>query len=38
VNPSTGETERHFDELTDAQLDHKLERAVVAFRAFRRSS
>ena len=38
VNPSTGETERQFDELTDAELDDKLERAVVAFRAFRNSS
>ena len=36
VNPSTGETERQFDELTDAELDQKLERAIVAFRAFRR--
>jgi len=38
VNPSTGETERQFDELTDAELDRKLERAATAFRAFRRSS
>jgi succinate-semialdehyde dehydrogenase/glutarate-semialdehyde dehydrogenase len=38
VNPSTGQIERQFDELTDAELDQKLERAVVAFRAFRRSS
>jgi succinate-semialdehyde dehydrogenase/glutarate-semialdehyde dehydrogenase len=38
VNPSTGQTERQFDELTDAELDQKLERAVVAFGAFRRSS
>jgi succinate-semialdehyde dehydrogenase/glutarate-semialdehyde dehydrogenase len=38
VNPSTGETDRAFDELTDAELDQKLERAAVAFRAFRRSS
>jgi succinate-semialdehyde dehydrogenase / glutarate-semialdehyde dehydrogenase len=38
VNPSTGETERQFDELTDAELDQKLARAAAAFRAFRRSS
>ena len=38
VNPSTGVIERQFDELTDAELDQKLERAMVAFRAFRRSS
>jgi succinate-semialdehyde dehydrogenase / glutarate-semialdehyde dehydrogenase len=37
VNPSTGQTERQFDELTDAELDRRLERAAVAFRAFRRS-
>jgi succinate-semialdehyde dehydrogenase/glutarate-semialdehyde dehydrogenase len=38
VNPSTGQVERQFDELTDAELDQKLEQAVVAFRTFRRSS
>ena len=38
VNPSTGQIERQFDELSDAELDHKLERAAVAFRAYRRSS
>jgi succinate-semialdehyde dehydrogenase / glutarate-semialdehyde dehydrogenase len=38
VNPSTGRIDRQFDELTDAELEQKLERAVVAFRAFRRSS
>ncbi len=38
VNPSTGAIERQFDELTGAELDQKLERAVTAFRVFRRSS
>jgi succinate-semialdehyde dehydrogenase/glutarate-semialdehyde dehydrogenase len=38
VNPSTGVTERQFEELTDAELDQKLARAAVAFGAFRRSS
>jgi succinate-semialdehyde dehydrogenase/glutarate-semialdehyde dehydrogenase len=38
VNPSTGVTERQFEELTDAELDQKLERAAAAFGAFRRSS
>jgi succinate-semialdehyde dehydrogenase/glutarate-semialdehyde dehydrogenase len=37
-NPSTGVIERTFDELTDEELDRKLERAVAAFRAFRRST
>ena len=38
VNPSTGEIERQFDELTDVELDEKLQGAVVAYQAFRRSS
>jgi succinate-semialdehyde dehydrogenase/glutarate-semialdehyde dehydrogenase len=38
VNPSTGEIGRQFAELTDAELDQKLDRAVAAFHGFRRSS
>jgi succinate-semialdehyde dehydrogenase / glutarate-semialdehyde dehydrogenase len=35
TNPATGETIREFDELTDAQLQDRLERAVEAFRSWR---
>ena len=35
VNPATGETIREFDELTDAQVQEKLQRAADAFREFR---
>ena len=37
VNPATGETLRTFDTLTAHQLDQRLDRAVEAFRAYRRS-
>ena len=35
VNPATGQTERTFDALTDAQIDEKLARAETAYRFFR---
>jgi succinate-semialdehyde dehydrogenase/glutarate-semialdehyde dehydrogenase len=38
INPSTDETVRTFDELTDAQIDEKLQRAVETFRGYRRST
>ena len=38
VNPATGETLRTFDTLTAHQIDQRLDRAVAAFRAYRRSS
>ena len=38
INPSTGETVRTFDELTDAELDAELDAPRPAFRAFRRST
>ena len=38
INPSTAETVRTFDELTDAQIDDKLRLADDAFRRFRRTS
>jgi succinate-semialdehyde dehydrogenase / glutarate-semialdehyde dehydrogenase len=36
VNPATGEVLARFDELTDAELERKLARAVETFRAWRR--
>ena len=38
INPSTGETLRTFAELSDAELEAKLDRAAGAFARFRRSS
>jgi succinate-semialdehyde dehydrogenase/glutarate-semialdehyde dehydrogenase len=38
VNPATGETLRTFDTLTAHQIDQRLDRAVGAFRAYRRSA
>lgn len=38
INPSTDETVRTFDELTDAQIDEKLQRAIETFRGYRRSA
>ncbi|HEY7521200.1 MAG TPA: NAD-dependent succinate-semialdehyde dehydrogenase [Methylomirabilota bacterium] len=38
VNPATGETLRMFDTLTAHQVGQRLERAVTAFRAYRRTS
>ncbi|MEV6823433.1 NAD-dependent succinate-semialdehyde dehydrogenase [Amycolatopsis sp. NPDC051102] len=38
VNPATGETLRTFDELTDAEVDRKIARAVTAFHEHRRTS
>jgi succinate-semialdehyde dehydrogenase / glutarate-semialdehyde dehydrogenase len=37
INPATGETLRVFDELTEAQLERKLERAGRAFPDYRRT-
>jgi succinate-semialdehyde dehydrogenase/glutarate-semialdehyde dehydrogenase len=37
VNPATGETLRVFDELTEAQLEQKLDRAGRAFPSYRRT-
>ncbi len=38
INPSTGETLRTFEELTDAQLDGKLAKAEAAYRSYRRTA
>jgi succinate-semialdehyde dehydrogenase / glutarate-semialdehyde dehydrogenase len=38
TNPATGETLREFDELTDAELDAKLQAAADAFRGYRRTT
>jgi succinate-semialdehyde dehydrogenase/glutarate-semialdehyde dehydrogenase len=38
INPSTNETVRNFDALTDAQIDEKLQRAADTFRTYRRTS
>jgi succinate-semialdehyde dehydrogenase/glutarate-semialdehyde dehydrogenase len=38
VNPATGRTEQTFDELTDAEIDQRLERAASAFATYRRTS
>ncbi len=38
VNPATGEVVATFEELTDAELDGRLERAEAAFRRHRRTS
>ena len=35
INPSTGETVRTFDSLSDADIDKRLERAATAFRSWR---
>ncbi|MBO0882780.1 MAG: aldehyde dehydrogenase family protein, partial [Mycobacterium sp.] len=38
INPATGETVRTFTELTDAELDRKLQVAADTFRSYRRTS
>ena len=38
VNPATGETVATFDTLTEHQVEQRLDRAVEAFRAYRRTS
>jgi len=38
TNPTTGEQVRTFDELTDEQVEQKLQRAAEAFREYRRTS
>jgi succinate-semialdehyde dehydrogenase/glutarate-semialdehyde dehydrogenase len=38
VNPSTGETLRTFEPLTDEQLDQRIARADAAYRAYRQTS
>jgi succinate-semialdehyde dehydrogenase/glutarate-semialdehyde dehydrogenase len=38
INPATGEPLASFDTLTAHQIDQRLDRAVAAFRAYRRSS
>jgi succinate-semialdehyde dehydrogenase / glutarate-semialdehyde dehydrogenase len=38
VNPATGELVQEFDELTDEQVQEKLQRAADAFREYRRTS
>ena len=38
VDPTTGQTLKTFDALTDAEVDARLERAVVAFRSYRLTS
>ena len=35
TNPATGETIREFDELTDEQVQQKLQNAADAFRSYR---
>ncbi|HIK53381.1 MAG TPA: NAD-dependent succinate-semialdehyde dehydrogenase [Oscillatoriales cyanobacterium M59_W2019_021] len=37
INPATGETLQTFEPLTDAQIEEKLDRAVRAFNAYRRT-
>jgi succinate-semialdehyde dehydrogenase/glutarate-semialdehyde dehydrogenase len=38
TNPATGETLREFDELTDAEVDQRLQRAADTFREYRHTS
>src|SRR4051794_41465547 len=38
TNPATGETLREFDELTDAELDARLQRAADTFRSYRHTT
>ncbi|MCU4298792.1 NADP-dependent succinic semialdehyde dehydrogenase [Brevibacterium permense] len=38
INPTTGETERTFDNLSDDELEHKLARAAAAVEDYRRTS
>jgi succinate-semialdehyde dehydrogenase/glutarate-semialdehyde dehydrogenase len=38
INPSTGETLKTFESLTDEQIDAKLKRAVATFRDYRHTS
>jgi succinate-semialdehyde dehydrogenase/glutarate-semialdehyde dehydrogenase len=38
VNPTTGETLKTFEPLTDAELDERLARAAAAFASYRRTS
>ena len=38
INPTTGETVKHFDALSDGELDAKVARATRAFAEFRTSS
>ncbi len=38
TNPTTGEQVKTFDELTDEQVEQKLQRAAEAFREYRRTS
>ncbi|WP_214404636.1 NAD-dependent succinate-semialdehyde dehydrogenase [Pseudonocardia lacus] len=38
TNPATGETLQEFDELTDAELDARLQRAADTFRSYRRTT
>jgi succinate-semialdehyde dehydrogenase/glutarate-semialdehyde dehydrogenase len=38
TNPTTGEVVRTFEELSEQELDARLERASVAFRSYRRTS
>jgi succinate-semialdehyde dehydrogenase / glutarate-semialdehyde dehydrogenase len=38
INPTTGELIREFAELSDAELDQRLDRAVAAFRLHRRTT
>src|SRR3954453_22321587 len=38
TNPATGDTLQEFDELTDAELDARLQRAADTFRSYRRTA
>ena len=38
TNPATGTTLQEFDELTDAELDQRLQRAADTFRSYRRTT
>jgi succinate-semialdehyde dehydrogenase/glutarate-semialdehyde dehydrogenase len=38
TNPATGETLQEFDELTDAELDSRLQRAADTFRSYRHTT
>ncbi|HEV2521683.1 MAG TPA: NAD-dependent succinate-semialdehyde dehydrogenase [Candidatus Acidoferrales bacterium] len=38
INPATGQTIKKFEELTDAQVDQKIQKATETFRSFRKLS
>ena len=38
LNPTTGQTEKRFDELSDAEIDDRIARAATAFSSYRSTS